>query len=689
MPQSMLGIGGGLVAPRATGDYDYLPVAYNSNFQKVFGRIPGPLDSAALAKIEDGNNLDWSPIDREYDGRALVNLSPIMTAQAVNEIYGMPFVMLATQIVITHDRKWTVMRRERIMDGYVQVGPTGIPRSSSFTNRATSGEISRYKHWHQMPNEKLADPNFGLDNYLDMLDDFKAQLNHTIMIQVATEIASRHHRNQLDKALHREQPYSYLDHYRETTDHFCYGALNPEKFTRTITTNMTGVPRMNTVLVPDVNCGSLAADIDENRAFKGHVRDETRTTRDLSETLDALRTEPVGVFGPRIGSQSETNILLTIPTFFSHSEDGPEMGYQPLEREILLGGAYMFPYPDYATADGLSPHSTMTSVLQLHPNEARWRRVRLSDALRATRGGFLFASSAAGAEPSARVKNLLAIWNADDGFPSYHMQNLANAKDRDTPSDYARQMARAARRLSDIHGFREFPWIFRPVMVPNNAAALDGTWSLTDDVNKVRFVRRLGQFTEDVLPVRHWVDILGAIERQGAGKGADGAKNLLAQIVGISPAALDTALAKIGGAPAQAWNPDAGGEVGQILELSARARGAVVRVVAPGGVRGPRAEEPDEDAEHQPALRPQKLRPFAQTFLSFIPDSAFDAFAPIVPTLEKLNEQQPEAATAISDKLKAAAAAYQSDSALHGIALQLVLERLAELGICPYSARTN
>ena len=58
-----------------------------------------------------------------------------------------------------------------------QVGPTGIPKSSTFRTEHERGTITRYKHWHEIPDELLADPNFGLDNLADESEDFRAQFN--------------------------------------------------------------------------------------------------------------------------------------------------------------------------------------------------------------------------------------------------------------------------------------------------------------------------------------------------------------------------------------------------------------------------------------------------------------------------------------------------------------------------------
>ncbi len=697
LPQSQLSIGGGgLVAPRSGGDFDYLPMAYEANMRKVYGRLPGMLDKAALAAREDGTFLDWSPIDREYDHRELTSLGTVMTAQAANEMAGMPFVMLASQIIITHEKNWTVVKRERIMDGYVNVGPTGIPRSSSFMTRSISGNITRYKHWHQMPNEKLADPNFGLDNYLDMLEDFKAQLNHTIMIQVATEIASRDHRNRIENAEAIGRDYTYLDHYRDTTEHFCYGAINPEAFTRALQMNMTRVPRMNTVILADINQGSFKDNIIENRAFLGHIRDDTPTTKALAEQLDNLRSDPVGVLAPGIGSPSEDNILLTIPTFHAHSDEPVQYGYQPLEREILLGGAYCFPNPDYATADGLSAHSTATSVLAMESNHARWRRIRLSNALRATNGGFVFANSGPSAGPSARVQTLLDKWNepASD-FENFYGQHIAGARDRDTPSPWAKEASRSASRLSDIHGFRDFPWCFHPLLVPEDVTALDDAWRLVRSDNKVGFVRYLGQFTEDVLPISHLAAIIGTIHRDLArglgvmtsaiaGPEADAETKLIApllsRILGIPTAQCIKALEIT--AASDGWAGDKS-SIRQIAWLADRMMDIITESTSTStrGQPRPRAPRADPRAGAEPAPRPAGLRSIAQEFMQSIPDDSFDAFAPIAPVLEEINKEQSREVGDILTKVRAFANDYKGNSVLHRLALEGILSKLNAMGI--------
>ena len=85
----------------------------------------------------------------------------------LNEKLGIPLLFLATQVVISWTHQWKIMWNEIVQVPWVEVAPTGVPRTTTYLTKTEEGSTRRYKHYFTMPNELLVDPRWGED-----------QLNH-------------------------------------------------------------------------------------------------------------------------------------------------------------------------------------------------------------------------------------------------------------------------------------------------------------------------------------------------------------------------------------------------------------------------------------------------------------------------------------------------------------------------------
>ncbi len=178
---------------------DPLMAPYLVNMSQLVGRTLPILDNSQLMRDTPGYHLDWTMIDELYKSRPLIAMEPIATADYLNQLRGLALVANTMQITLTHERYWKTKSRERIMVGLTALSPTGIPRSSTFTEHTREGYIGRYGHFHTIPNEKLADPNFGPQAFLDMTSDFKSQFMHQVILDVSQALAAQPHLTLVEK----------------------------------------------------------------------------------------------------------------------------------------------------------------------------------------------------------------------------------------------------------------------------------------------------------------------------------------------------------------------------------------------------------------------------------------------------------------------------------------------------------
>jgi len=74
----------------------------------------------------------------------------------INQRYGLPLMFLATDVVFSNEQRWEIITNEIRQVAWVQVGPTGIPRTGSWRKTSERGGTTRYKQYFSMPNEVRA-----------------------------------------------------------------------------------------------------------------------------------------------------------------------------------------------------------------------------------------------------------------------------------------------------------------------------------------------------------------------------------------------------------------------------------------------------------------------------------------------------------------------------------------------------
>lgn len=148
-------------------------------------------DDSHIANNEPAYNLDWNDVDQKYKNIPLHQLGQQMSAAVHNESYGLPLLFGATEVAFSNRDRWEFVQTEIDSVEWVKVGPTGIPRTSKWSQTKESGSTNRYKHFVSIPNEAIVDPLFGLDTIRHALSMIIQTLIYTLMVLTSTNLAAR------------------------------------------------------------------------------------------------------------------------------------------------------------------------------------------------------------------------------------------------------------------------------------------------------------------------------------------------------------------------------------------------------------------------------------------------------------------------------------------------------------------
>ena len=207
------------------------PARMDAAYRNLFGRSVTQLnpyvDDSMIGRTENEDYMGWEEVDEKYRNRPIREVGRRTTAALANERYGLPLMFLATEVAFTLDQVWEVITNEIRQVQWVAVGPTGIPRTSSWKKTVERGGTTRYKHFFSMPNEALVDPNFGRDNLMHGLEMVIENLLYTLMITVSCNISYRGMLNELSDNSHACCPADLL-------------TASPAKMTRTSHRPTTG-----------------------------------------------------------------------------------------------------------------------------------------------------------------------------------------------------------------------------------------------------------------------------------------------------------------------------------------------------------------------------------------------------------------------------------------------------------------
>lgn len=685
----------GLVAATSLRDYESAAVSYDKNMASLVRQkaVLQPLDSSSYTSDENQSYRAWDEIDRAYRGRSVVAIDGAMTAQAINEVTGLALVERTCAIKITHERNWKIKHRERILDGLTKKSPTGIPRSSTFLEWTEAGNIERYGHHHEISNEKIADPNFGAAAMTDMLADFGAQFNHQLIRIVAEEIAARPHIDRINRASRLNRgAYTQLQRFNDATEFFGRGNMDQNRFTQMIDQEMSRMPRKDVLIVPQENQAALETAVIDMRSFPSKVNDTTLITRQFAEELASLKSVPVGVLRS-VGSTDVPRVVVAMPTLHTTSDEPKAYGYNPSRKGLVLASAYEFPRVGYVSRDRLNRYAAQTTVLDMYPGHAQWRLFTFGDAFRRSNGAWMFESALPNAPPSADIELVLEKFRKSLTL-SYYENYIQPAKSRDEPTPAVLRDARTVRKVGEVQGFRDALWPFHFDMRPSLGSAvtadhLDETWKFVNAAgaqatkigDSLRFVRRLGQFREDVLPSQHFHEIAVVILREAqrnarnTDETAAALVPLLANITGIGLDKVTKAAESAADFGEYTWD-DAASVGAQLLFLAnkvSKKLGLAPKSARPAPAARPRGPQ-------HPA--PSKL---SSEFLSTIADDTFDAYEHVAALLDQAQENQPSEVRAIVGKFADLAKSYKNDGGVLGAVQGKLLEKLAEMG---YSAAT-
>jgi hypothetical protein len=649
---------------------DVTVVQYEDGLRRLFGRQAQLNPNVDDSHIDDKDPRDqemWSEVDEKRFKFAIREQSRAATASMMNEKFGIPLIFTVTQVVISTQQWWIVVSNEIRQLSWVQVGPTGPPRTNTWMSSSMSGGTHRFRHYFTMPNELLIDKQFGPDNLRHAMESVIQTCLYTMILQTLLGIAERPMLNRAQ--MRKDHPEigggDFLAYIERFVDNFCVCSRSLDTGKHAILDNLQndGNGKDGLIVAQGKETYMDHFDSDKRSFPERTVVDETDGAVVMKQRFTALKGEVSATWASAIGPVD----MVVAPTLHEWSGQPSEMGFQALNRWVSFAYQYDFPRGMPMSLDMMHRERLVVGVHRLDQRGGKFERVYLDDGIRKTRCGYWFRDI-----DSTNLSEEANRWlNGDPGGADAGINGdygrearkkwfaaIRTMDDGDSPArSVATELEGTRFGRSKPTGWRDLTHLVH--------------FGLDADPNdpKLAHVRQAGEIPEPFLHTVEFHDLARRIATSGP---PEAVQRRLQQIAGLTT-----------------------DKSRQFVDVLSRADAVGVRAMADtakfatalstwfnNNFSGTKDQSPAAlpGPAHGPFRPGPRLKSVLTPLYAILPNGAHEALQAHQPIFDRLEKEQPDKAADMVKKLETKIKAYNQDAGFMSAYLQTALKELSAQG---------